>query len=214
MNSKCNYTCIEIAEEVCIDCKSSTSSSKHLRLFRFSSIVLSLCFVLFSIVTAQGQTDFYNEKFEKLTNLEEIKSFVADMKVNSNADRYRINKTPVVEYYDKNDNSFKGLCIDVSLRDFDKINIVKKDKSLKRFIKIHGLQLGSALYFKRPFEGMTLGHLKLIIGEPDQIRYAIEGQSQVIHLKYNDGRIFSFKEGKLMKQIQPSSKTPIALEQP
>jgi len=136
------------------------------------------------------------------------------MKENCKTDRYRINKTPVVEYYDKDDKSFKGMSIDTDMVSYGKINIIKKDKNLKKFIKVHGLQLGSALYFKRPLAGMTQGQLKLIAGEPDKVKYAIDGESQIIRFKYNDGKVFSFKDGKLMAPVKQVKKTPIALKQP
>lgn len=214
MNSRCTYTYIELAKSVRNSIKSFSSSSMNLRSNARATFLLSFVFLMFSLVSIQAQTDFYNEQFEKLTDLNDIKEFVADMKENCNAERYRINKTPVVEYYDKDDNSFKGLCLDTGMTSYDKISIFKKDKGLKKFIKTHGIELGSALYFKRPFPGMNQGQLKLIVGEPDELRYAIEGESQIIKFKYKDGRCFSFKDGKLMKPLEQSSKTPIALEQP
>ena len=214
MNSSCTYTCTELRKEICIEHKSSFSFDRRLWSNILITSLLSLLFWSLFVVASFGQTDFYNADFEKLTDLNDIKAFVSDMKEHCNADRYRIDKTPVVEYYDKEDNSFKGLSLDTNMKSYDRINIIKKDKSLKKFIKTHGLQLGSALYFKRPFEGMNQGQLKLIAGEPDKIKYSIEGESQVIHFKYADGRVYSFKDGKMMKILSTSSKTPIALEQP
>ena len=181
------------------------------RFLRNISLSLSALFV---ITVASAQTDFYNKNFVKLTDLKDIKVFVSEMKANSNADRYRINKSPVVEYYDKETNAFMGISLNTDLVSFDKINIIKKDKALKKFIKEHGLQLGSALYFKKPFAGMNQGQLKLIAGEPDKIKYAIDGESQVIRFKYNDGRVFSFKDGALLESVEESTKTPIAAKQP
>lgn len=214
MNSLCNDTCIELEKGVCLNTNEKYSESTLDWLFSRSHLFIStILLVLLCAITSQAQTDFYNEDFVKLTNLNDIKSFVADMKESCEADRYRINKTAVVEYYDKVDKSFKGLCVDSNLESFDKINIIKRDKGLKKFIKIHGIQLGSALFFKRPFEGMTQGQLKLIAGEPDKLKYSIDGESQIIHFKYNDGRVFSFKDGALMTPLS-DTKTPIALKQP
>lgn len=215
MNSICNNTCIELGKGVCPNQSISTSIPSYFSVTHLGTSILVLIFsLLIFISSATAQTDFYNENFVKLTDLNEIKDFVAEMKENCDADRYRINKTPVVEYYDKNDKSFKGLCIDTEMVSFDKINIIKKDKSLKKFIKAHGLQLGSALYFKKPYVGMNQGHVKLIVGEPDKIKYAIDGESQVIHFKYADGRVFTFKDDLLQGTIDSKSKTPIALKQP
>lgn len=214
MNSRCTYTCIELSRELCSSVKSPSSMSMNLWSKIRTTLLITSLFFSFSFVTLQAQTDFYNEKFEKLSDLNDIKDFVADMKENCNAERYRIDRTPVVEYYDKTDNSFKGLCLDTGMRSYDKINVFKKDKNLKKFIKTHGIQLGSALYFKRPFKGMSQGQLKLIAGEPDLLKYSIDGDSQIIHFKYKDGRSYSFKDGKLMQPLDEVSKTPIALEQP
>jgi len=169
---------------------------------------------LFSLTILTSQTDFYNEDFVKLTDLNDIKSFVSDMKENSISDRYRINKTPVVEYYDKETKAFKGMSLSAGMASYDKINVIKKNKSLKKFIKIHGLQLGSALYFKKPYAGMTQGHLKLIAGEPDKVKYAIDGDSQIIKFKYDNGSVYRFKDGILLPMLDKVSKSPIALKQP
>lgn len=214
MNSKCTYTCIELDKEVRAYSKFRASKSAYHRFTHCTTSLFPLLFILFSFVSIQAQTDFYNANFEKLTDLNDIKEFVADMKENCDADRYRIDRTPVVEYYDKSDKSFKGLCIDTGMKSYDKINVLKQDKGLKKFIKTHGIQLGSALYFKRPFEGMNQGQLKLIAGEPDKLKYSIDGDSQIIHFKYKDGRVYSFKDGKLIQPFSEVSKTPIALEQP
>lgn len=215
MSSLCNNTCIELGERVFPNQGLSISFPGY---FNVTDLVTSILVLIFSLLmfvnSASAQTDFYDENFVKLTDLNDIKSFVSEMKETCDADRYRINKTPVVEYYDKEDKSFKGMCIDTDMVSYDKINIIKKDKTLKKFIKTHGLQLGSALYFKKPFEGMNQGHVKLIVGEPDKIKYAIDGESQVIHFKYADGRVFTFKDDKLQTPVGANSKTPIALKQP
>lgn len=215
MNSICIDTYIELEGEVSLLRAYEASFSKLLKVPSLAtSILITILTVLLCAVSAQAQTDFYNKNFVKLTNLNDIKTFVSEMKETCDADRYRINKTAVVEYYDKQDKSFKGLSIDSNLEAIDKINVIKRDKQLKKFIKIHGIQLGSALYFKRPFEGMTQGQLKLIVGEPDKLKYAIEGESQVIHFKYADGRVYSFKDGALMSAFSETTKSPIALKQP
>ena len=215
MDSICNNTCIELGKGFCPNQGLSTSLSRFYSVTDLVTAILVLIFSLLIFVnSASAQTDFYDENFVKLTDLNDIKEFVSEMKETCDADRYRINKTPVVEYYDKTDQSFKGLCIDTEMVSFDKINVIKKDKTLKKFIKTHGLQLGSALYFKKPFVGMNQGHVKLIVGEPDKIKYAIDGESQVIHFKYADGRVYTFKDDLLQATIDSKSKTPIALKQP
>lgn len=215
MSHLCTYTCIDsaIKEHPLSDLFNNKIGLNHL--FGLAKTYFSLLVIgLFSFTTLTGQTDFYNQDFVKLTDLNEIKSFVSDMKENCTSDRYRINKTPVVEYYDKETNAFRGMSLNSDMVSFDKINVIKKDKNLKKFIKVHGLQLGSALYFKKPFDGMTQGQLKLIAGEPDKIKYAIDGESQIIRFKYANGKVFSFKDGKLLPRIDEVSKTPIAAKQP
>jgi len=215
MNTLCNYTCIDSVENLHHSIGNSAAYRLEIMSFSYAKTCFSLLvLMLLCLSAANAQTNFYDGNFVKLTDLDDIKTFVADMKENCTSDRYRINKTPVVEYYDKKTDTFKGMSIDSDLVSFDKINIIKKDKALKRFIKTHGLQLGSALYFKRPFEGMNQGQLKLIAGEPDKIKYSIDGESQVIHFKYKNGKVYSFKDGKLLQPIEQISKTPIALKQP
>lgn len=215
MNTLCNYTCIDSLRIVRPKPRNSTAGFRSILPSGIVKVCLSISILaVFFLSSLSAQTDFYDENFVKITDLNQIKAFVSDMKENCVSDRYRINKTPVVEYYDKENKSFKGMCLNSDMVSFDKINIIKKDKNLKKFIKIHGIQLGSALYFKRPFDGMTQGQLKLIVGEPDKIKYAIDGESQIIKFKYNNGKVFSFKDGKLQQPINQISKTPIALKQP
>lgn len=215
MNHLCTYTCIDSAIEEHPLSSFSVNNRRLNHLFGNTKTYISLLIIgLFSITALTGQTDFYTQDFVKLTDLNEIKSFVSDMKENCTSDRYRINKTPVVEYYDKETKEFRGMSLNSEMVSFDKINVIKKDKNLKKFIKVHGLQLGSALYFKKPFDGMTQGQLKLIAGEPDNIKYAIDGESQVIRFKYANGKVYSFKDGKLLPRIAEVSKTPIAAKQP
>lgn len=212
----CNNTCIDSkldARLLQIDSGIRLGRRTILSGRLLASVILSIL-SLFCISTLSAQTDFYNENFVKLTDLGEIKAFVSEMKEHCLAERYRINKTPVVEYFDKEDKSFKGMSINSDLVSIEKIKIIKKNKDLKKFIKIHGIETGSALYFKRPVAGMTLGHLKLIAGEPDKIKYSIDGDSQIITLKYLNGSEYSFKDGKLLKSIGQVNKTPIALKQP
>lgn len=136
------------------------------------------------VTEAIGQGSYFNGEFVKLKTAEEFTLIIKQDYSQLKKEKYTVDRHEVIEFVGPN-GDLLGHYFDETKVSISQLRWVKNNKILRHLLEKHDKDVALSIYYSKPRIGLHKEQLFDYFGEPEDIKFSIDGTSQIMECHIN-----------------------------